>query len=588
MSGLLRSVIASVLLFLLLPSLAVAQCSNDEVCLQAASAVDEPTVAKTDQITTETFTDEQTALVADITLNLKRRRLTRPAGDNAFEQIQRLQAIHPLHDYSVNGTKYIARILMVLGRSALRKGDAVLASERLQKAVQFDSKVERQAELKEGIASLNADSVGAANLNQEPEVTEPDLIEPVVTTQAAPESNKALESDQAPEPLEPTDVDPAPFTGVVTTETYTALQAQLVEEITSDLKRRRLLEPAGNSAIEKIQRLKELHPAHDYSVNGMRYVARILMLVGRKALREGDLELASRHMLKAIQIDPNVNRQDELKSAIARAARNREVERETKALAEQSTSVTTYLQSDKRLEALPEQTNDIEFVAPVMVAIPAGNFLMGSDDGADDEKPVHRVVLEAFSMSKHEITVEQYGVFALATGRLAPQYSPQESNYPVTNISWHDAVDYAEWLSQKTQKLFRLPSEAEWEYAARAGTTTRFFTGDSLNNAANCAGCGGQWAGKSVAPVGSFDPNEFGLYDTHGNVWEWVQDCWTDNYDHRTESAAAIEIDGCERQVLRGGSWYNDASYARASYRGNEKAYFRSNGVGFRVVYEGL
>ena len=106
--------------------------------------------------------------------------------------------------------------------------------------------------------------------------------------------------------------------------------------------------------------------------------------------------------------------------------------------------------------------------------------------------------------------------------------------------------------------------------------------------AANCVGCGGQWSGKSAAPVGSFQPNDFGLFDVHGNVWEWVHDCWSDNYNGRSKSAASIEREGCGRRVLRGGSWYNDADYARSSYRGNEMSNFRDAGVGFRVLREGL
>lgn len=378
------------------------------------------------------------------------------------------------------------------------------------------------------------------------------------------------------------------LTDEVTTETFTEEQAALVAGITRDLKRRSLTRPAGNNAYEKILRLREIHPKHDYSVNGQKYIARILMVLGRKALRQGKLELASRHLLKAIKYNPRVKRQAQLKKGIAEAARARETERETRELTQQSKSLTAYLQSEEQVEKPIQIVEDIKFVAPVMVAIPAGNFLMGSENGAEDEKPVHHVTIEAFSMSKHEITMQQFRVFALATGRPAPQYLDEESNLPVTNVSWHDATAYTEWLSKKTKRLFRLPTESEWEYAARAGTTTPYFTGDTLVNAGNCVGCGGQWSGKSVAPVGSFEPNEFGLYDTHGNVWEWVEDCWSDNYNGRTKSPAAVVIQGCRRHVLRGGSWYNDADYARSAYRGNEMSYYRDNGVGFRVVHEGL
>lgn len=601
MSSLLRSVLFSALLLSIFPSLPAAQCAEgDEACLHnddAGSSAKEQRVNSTGKVTTETFSDEQAELVTQITRNLKRRRLTRPAGDNAFEQIQRLKKIHPLHDYSVNGNRYIARIFMVLGRRALRKGDTTLANLRLQKAREFDPQVERQAELKQGIA--NAGGTAGANL-QSPvgeESTRQDAATGVVATDSADykeaAQNESAQDDSAhkgqSERVENTAVqEQVTFTGKVTTETYTDDQAELVTDITRDLKQRRLIEPAGNNAHEKILLLKEMHPAHDYSVNGMKYIARILIRQGRQALAQGNLELASRHMLKAIQFDPEVKRQDELKKAIVEAARDRETKREIKALTEETTTVTGYLPSDQSELVQPRTTTDIKFVAPVMVAIPAGNFVMGNNAGSEDERPEHYVELEAFSMSKHEITMQQYRVFALATGRLVPQYSPQQSNLPVTNVSWHDAVGYTEWLSQRTQRLFRLPTESEWEYSARAGTTSKYFTGDTLVDAANCVGCGGAWDSKSVAPVGSFAPNEFGLYDMHGNVWEWVQDCWSDNYAGRSNRSVDVEIDGCKRHVLRGGSWYNNAEYASASYRGNETAYFRDDTVGFRVVHEGL
>ncbi len=609
-----RIAFATALCFLLLTPLFADDCAVGEVCLEAVesdqtnlendkSAVESLSqapadVARLDEVTTETFTAEQRALVDQITRNLKRRRLTRPAGDNALVQIQQLQAIHPLHDYSVNGHRYLSRIFMVLGRSALRNGDPVLAEQRLQNAVRFDPRVARQQELKAGIAKARSSTDTAS------------------TDVAAAESvaSDPVSEQRSLEVAEPT-VDQTGNSETVipaikvTTETFNSEQAELVDGITRNLKQRSLTEPAGDNALEKIQLLKELHPAHDYSVNGTKYIARISIRLARRALQQGDLELASRHMLKAIRFDPNVEQQDELKSAIASAARQRETQREIQRetqrdqreteretergsqqqasrLADDSAPVTSYLDSN-RTEPQP-QTEAIEFVAPVMVAIPAGSFLMGSDQGAADETPVHSVALEAFSMSKHEITMQQYRVFALATGRPAPQYLAEHGNLPVTNVSWHDAVAYTQWLSKRTQRQFRLPTESEWEYAARAGTTDAYFTGETLINAGNCVGCGGQWDGKSVAPVGSFTPNDFGLFDTHGNVWEWVQDCWTSNYKNRDNSPAAVELPGCDRRVLRGGSWYNSADFARVSFRGNEMDFFRDRGVGFRVVYEGL
>ena len=392
-----------------------------------------------------------------------------------------------------------------------------------------------------------------------------------------------------------------------TTDTFTEEQATLVDGITRNLKRRRLTRPQNDNAYSKILRLKEIHPQHDYSINGTKYIARIMVRMGRQSVKRGDLELASMRLLSALKYDPNVPRQSQLRSAIATAVR----ERDTKQKTEES-SLTAYLpndlpadlaankaasddsnQADGQLQK-PSQvetdnaTEDAQLIVPVMVAIPAGNFLMGSDDGAADEQPVHHVQVAAFSMSKHEVTLEQYQVFATETGRPAPQYAPEKSNLPVTNVSWFDSIAYAEWLSGKTGRSFRLPSESEWEYAARAGTTSVYNTGDTVVGVANCGVCGGEWSGKSAAPVGSFEPNEFGLYDTHGNVWEWVEDCWTDDYQGRGKSAAPVEVRNCERRVLRGGSWYNDASFARSSYRGHESGMFRDGGVGFRVVHEGL
>jgi formylglycine-generating enzyme required for sulfatase activity len=126
------------------------------------------------------------------------------------------------------------------------------------------------------------------------------------------------------------------------------------------------------------------------------------------------------------------------------------------------------------------------------------------------------------------VTFEEYAKFATAVGRKLPEGEGWGTgNRPVINVSWKDAVAYAEWLSEQTGKRYRLPSEAEWEYAAGAGTETKYWWGNEVGiNRANCDGCGSQWDNKQTAPVGSFDANPLGLYDTAGKVFEWVQDCW--------------------------------------------------------------
>jgi formylglycine-generating enzyme required for sulfatase activity len=229
-----------------------------------------------------------------------------------------------------------------------------------------------------------------------------------------------------------------------------------------------------------------------------------------------------------------------------------------------------------------QQGKDAQF--PAMVAIPAGRFEMGGRLPA--ELPRREVQLPAFSLSRHEVTVAQYRRYALDVGVKMPQIASDRDNMPVTGVNWHDAKGYAAWLAQRTGRAYRLPSEAEWEYAARAGTTTPYFGGTTLQGA-NCVGCDVEDHAEPK-DVGSYQANDFGLFDTHGNVWEWVLDCWRDNYRNARSDGAAYERDNCERRVLRGGSWYNTAEFARSAYRGREVSGFRDGGVGFRVAHDGL
>ncbi|MCP5112106.1 MAG: formylglycine-generating enzyme family protein, partial [bacterium] len=160
---------------------------------------------------------------------------------------------------------------------------------------------------------------------------------------------------------------------------------------------------------------------------------------------------------------------------------------------------------------------------------------------------------------------------------------------PVIDVSWKDAVAYCEWLSNETGKRYRLPSEAEWEYAARAGTDTVYWWGDNVKQGgkvwANCGGCGSQWDNKQTSPVGSFDPNRFGLYDMLGNVYEWCQDSWHGNYEDAPTDGRAWESDqaGAGR-VVRGGSGYDDARLCRSAYRAGSLPDGRGEDLGFRCA----
>jgi formylglycine-generating enzyme required for sulfatase activity len=228
---------------------------------------------------------------------------------------------------------------------------------------------------------------------------------------------------------------------------------------------------------------------------------------------------------------------------------------------------------------------------PEMVVIPAGRFRMGDIQGigGNDEQPVHEVhIRRPFAVGRYEITFDQYDEFAKATGGQLPDDEGfGRGHRPVIRVSWDEAVDYAAWLSQQTGKRYRLPTEAEWEYAARAGTETAYWWGNEMKRGlANCIGCGSRWDRKQTAPVGSFKPNRFGLYDTAGNVSEWVLDCWHDNYQGAPSDGSAWEKahnGDCDGRARRGGSYIGDV---RSSSRGLLRTGARFRATGFRLVRE--
>jgi len=230
-------------------------------------------------------------------------------------------------------------------------------------------------------------------------------------------------------------------------------------------------------------------------------------------------------------------------------------------------------------------------LGPQMVWIPAGRFKMGEGDGYKNEQPVHEVFVNQFAISRYEVTFAEYDLFAEATGRDKPDDENWgRGNRPVIHVSWSDAVAYAEWLSVQTGKHYRLPSEAEWEYAARAGSETKYWWGNDIGkNRAACEGCGAKWgwdAEQMTAPVASFAPNPFGLYDTVGNVWEWVADPWHDNYKDAPSDGRLWKKEGESNKVFRGGSWADLPEDCRAAVRDTEALVNESYALGFRVAIE--
>ena len=227
--------------------------------------------------------------------------------------------------------------------------------------------------------------------------------------------------------------------------------------------------------------------------------------------------------------------------------------------------------------------------APEMVTLPAGTFLMGcqgNDQNCnDDEKPPLEMTVPAFEIGKYEVTFEMLDACYAQGG--CKWYPGDEGwgrgNRPVINVSWNDIQEFLVWLNGKTGKTYRLPSEPEWEYAARAGTTTVYSWGDEVGqNNANCEGCGSQWDDKQTAPVGSFAANPWGIYDMHGNVEEWVSGCkWT--YEGSSKDATVWHSEkDCGDRVYRGGSWSDNPE--RASYRSDFKSDTRFRDTGFRLA----
>jgi len=225
---------------------------------------------------------------------------------------------------------------------------------------------------------------------------------------------------------------------------------------------------------------------------------------------------------------------------------------------------------------------------PVLVKVPAGTFTMGVTRGDPSEQPGHKVTLaKPFAIGMYEVTVAEWRACVQGGGctdmpRMAP--STKEET-PVHNVHWNDAVAYAAWLAKRTGQKYRLPTEAEWEYAARGGTAGRFWWGETVGVAnANCENCGGSYDRSAPLPVGSFKPNPLGLYDMNGSVAEWVADCWNNNYKGAPADGSAWLHGDCRKRVLRGGSWRNDDDSLTATARLNYDVDVRYLANGFRIA----
>ena len=261
-------------------------------------------------------------------------------------------------------------------------------------------------------------------------------------------------------------------------------------------------------------------------------------------------------------------------------------------------------QTGKSLAGIaPSQTE------PDMVRVPAGPFLMGSDQLGNAERPVHRVDLNEYYIGKFEVTNAQFKPFCDATGRPYPEarwthhshestasYLIDKPNFPVVDVTWDDAISYCEWLSQKTDRKYRLPTEAEWEKAARGNLEGKKYPwGDEEADAGGSyrANCGSESDNDRIrakdgflytAPVGSYPPNELGIYDMAGNVWEWCADFYDEGYYSRSPEVNPPGAEGGEKRVLRGGSWFGGPQHLQCAARLWNYPSIRYASTGFRVA----
>lgn len=315
-----------------------------------------------------------------------------------------------------------------------------------------------------------------------------------------------------------------------------------------------LTSPAKDNAQRTLQALKAVSPNHRLLQRGPKLIAARYVALAKKSLQKARRAAAQKYTDKALSFDPKHSQALQLQAQLS-------------------------LPSPQQLAKLGNG----------MVPIPAGCFRMGSPEQEQHRSAgerQHDVCLGSFAIGKHEVTYAQFDRYSDATGlpRL-PDQGWGRRNRPVSSISWQQASGYAKWLSTQTGAQYRLPTEAEWEYAARANSDFAFHTGDKLTRRqANINADNHNYAPRGkTQPVGRFPANRWGLFDVHGNVWEWTCSTYSRDYDGKNEQRCQSEAESSTR-VLRGGSWYSRPSQTRVAYRGT--ALYADTNRGFRLVQE--
>ena len=441
-------------------------------------------------------------------------------------------------------------------------------------------------------------------------------------------------AEDTPPPARPAIEQPVTKEPALTAEE--AEVARLLAAAEADLKAQRLTRPTGNNAWDRYLRVLELEPANPDAIRGMERVIESYGGLFDVAVEQEDFDKAAGYLASIRNLNPDSPVLEEGEQRLedarqARAARLAEIARQRQA---EEAARQAEIARQRQAEEAARQAVEARMreFAGEMVSIPGGTFRMGdlSGEGDDDEKPVHSVTVPAFRMGKHEVTVGQFRRFVEATGYRTdaernaggnagclvyiytgdswkwtsgrswrnPGFSVGD-DHPAVCVNWNDAEAFIAWLAAQTGKAFRLPTEAEWEYVARAGSTTKYHFGNSesqLCRYGNHADSSTDFSvrnkscsdgvGIRTATVGRYQPNSYGLYDLHGNVWEWVADCWNDSYAGAPSDGRAWTLGDCGRRVFRGGSWYNRPRALRSANRLKFPRSYRSDGIGFRLAQD--
>ena len=482
---------------------------------------------------------EVARLLAAAEADLKARRLTSPAGNNAWDRYQQVLELEPTNPNAIKGMERVIGSYMELFGAEIEQEDFEQATSYLAKIRELhpDSPV-----LEEGEQRLQ--DVKKARENRLAELKRQRQAEEA-------ERQAELERQRIAKAIDEH-----------WTAFETAMQAQDLYKAAGILVQIRELNPDEPGLAAGEQRLAELERQL------IKQVIKEHWVTFEAALEAEDLDGAQNILAQIRNLDP-----------------------ETLGLVENAQRL-----ADARQTVLERE------YAGEMVSVPSGTFRMGdlSGDGYDDERPAHSVTVPAFRIGKYEVTFTQWDA-CVANGGCGG-YRPDDKgwgrgNRPVMNVTWDDVQGFINWLNDKTGGRFRLPTETEWEYAVRAGSTTKYHFGSSesqLCRYANHADDSTDYSnrnkacsdgiGKRTAVVGRYQPNSYGLHDMHGNVWEWVEDCWNDSYVGAPNDGRVWTSGDCDQRVSRGGSWLNTPRDVRSTVRLGDSRSNRANGQGFRLA----